>query len=169
MEFCSLIIHWEGHRRQMGYWRLCILLTYDIKKAEHLHTKDDNTSKTTKRDEHKVSVTASQWHNWPKLLSHFQILYWIWIWIFVCPPWLSGRHLKRKKNARKIWICMVVLFIYYLKVIQSWKKSHKSLKKPNLVELQSMICHSFLLLLLPNISSMSIVKLWAVDRSTIQF
>ena len=111
--FAALIIHWERHRRQMGYWHLCILLTYDIKKAEHLHTKDDNASKTTKRDEHKVSVTASQWHNWPKLLSHFQILYCIWIWIFVYPHNLVAGISKE----RKIWICMVVLFNYHLKVI----------------------------------------------------
>ena len=52
-------------------------------------------------------------------------------------PWSSDRHLKRKENARKIWFCMVELFIGYLKVIQSWKNC-KNLQKPNLVEWQSM-------------------------------
>ena len=136
MEFCSLIIHWERHRRQMGYWRLCILLTYDIKKAKHLHTKDDNASKTTKRDEHKFSVTASQWHNWPKFLSHFQILYWIWVWIFVYThDRVAGISKERKMQGKfeSVWL-------YYSTII--WKlfkveKNCKNLQKTNLVELQS--------------------------------
>ena len=52
-------------------------------------------------------------------------------------PWSSGRHFKRKENARKIWICMVVLFNYYLKVYLKLKKNAKIFKKTNLVELQS--------------------------------
>ena len=70
--------------------------------------------------------------------------------------WQASREKEKCKKNLNLYGCTIhLLFESYLKL----KKIAKIFKKTNLVELQSMICHSFLLLLLPNIRSMSIVKL----------
>ena len=111
----------------MGYWRLCILLTYDIKKAEHLHTKDDNTSKTTKRDEHKVSVTASCDHSATIDPNYFQIFKshteFEFEYLSVPHDWVAGisRERKMQEKFESVWL-------YYSSIIWKLFKVEKNRK-----------------------------------------
>ena len=85
--------------------------------------------------------------------------------------WQASQKKGKCKENLNLYGCTIqLLFESYLKL----KKIAKIFKKQiwlncRALIIQILICHLFLLLLLPNIRWMSIVKLRAVDRSTIQF